>query len=77
MNVNTKVTGTYLSEFPIKGIISEVRQLITPPYGFEHVIELETPIIVYGALRKKVTVVTNWDGTATTYSKFPDMLNEL
>lgn len=52
-----KVSGMYMMEFPFTGVVTESRVA----YGgrMKHTVELDEPIMVYGAVRGTIIVEAN------------------
>jgi hypothetical protein len=53
-----RVRGMYLEEFPVEGMVVESR--VTFGGGVKHTVELDEPIMVYGAIRERVSLY-HWE----------------
>lgn len=69
MQTNTQVTGLYCGT-QFSGVITSQRALTVPTDGaFEHFVQLDEPVTVFGEERSVLVVVTRFDGSSSSYTR--------
>lgn len=73
--MKTKVTGKYMGEIAFSGIVIDRRSLtVKTDAAVEFTIKLDTPVTVFGLERDHLLMVTRFDGSPSSYTKFTDSL---
>ena len=74
MQAGQNVVGVYMG-FKFSGVITESRSLTVKTDGcVEHMIDLDSPIVVFGTERTQLCVYCRWDGSPSSYTKFTDRI---
>lgn len=77
MQSGQQVTGTYMGH-KFSGVVTESRSLTVNTDGcVEHMIDLDSPIIVFGTERTSLCVYCRWDGSPSSYTRFTDNMTAI
>lgn len=74
MQVNQNVSGIYMGT-PFAGVITEKRSITVKTDGCcEFMVQLATPLTIFGLERDRLCVHAKFDGTPSSYSRFDSWL---
>jgi hypothetical protein len=75
MNKGQKIVGAYMGGIAISGTITDMRRLsVKTDDCFEYMIDLDSPIVVFGERRNRCIINAKFDGSSSSYTRHTDWI---